>query len=152
MWRAGVACALLGALAALASPRCPLVPSHSACHRLQCFAQLKPQLRAIGPRNVSVDGREVNVTLYWGSAPARAASALLRAQLTHVHGYRRVRLQSGPLSTAALAAYVPFQSDARYDEYVTTPILLFVTSFCPRLRTRNMSLMPAITGRQNERS
>ncbi|PZC71245.1 hypothetical protein B5X24_HaOG213757 [Helicoverpa armigera] len=115
MWRAAVACALLAVLAAPSAAD----SNQTACETLHSYALLNSYLLAIGDRSVSVDGLEVSVTLYWGSGPARAAAALLRAQLTHVHRYRRVRLRRGPLSTAALAAHVPFHSDANYTEQRT---------------------------------
>ncbi|XP_049708064.2 uncharacterized protein LOC110382713 [Helicoverpa armigera] len=114
MWRAAVACALLAVLAAPSAAD----SNQTACETLHSYALLNSNLRAIGDRSVSVDGLEVSVSLYWGSGPARAAAALLRAQLTHVHRYRRVRLRRGPLSTAALAALVPFHSDANYTDLV----------------------------------
>ncbi|XP_075979745.1 uncharacterized protein LOC142978970 [Anticarsia gemmatalis] len=70
------------------------------------------------PQYVSVFGESRPLSLYWGSGPARAASALLLVVLRYVLGYQNVRLRQGPLQLTELSREVGHSEFGDYNETI----------------------------------
>ncbi|XP_075979521.1 uncharacterized protein LOC142978821 [Anticarsia gemmatalis] len=70
------------------------------------------------PQYVSVFGESRPLSLYWGSGPARAASALLLVVLRYVLGYQNVRLRQGRLQLTELSREVGHSEFGNYDETI----------------------------------
>ncbi|XP_075979713.1 uncharacterized protein LOC142978946 [Anticarsia gemmatalis] len=85
----------------------------NASHCQNLSEEYKPK-----PLNVTVRGRPTPVSLYWGSGPARAASALLLVVLRYVLGYQNVRLRQGPLQLTELSNKLHHRPSFRYEELV----------------------------------
>ncbi|CAB3244828.1 unnamed protein product [Arctia plantaginis] len=92
---------------------------------------------------LSEDGKEKSISLYWGSDPAHAASALFKVVLHRALGYQNVRLIKGPHSLNELAASVYFDSAGQYED----AILGLSTGWEPTLEPmRELNLAGATSG------